>query len=298
MKQFNVATALITPTCEEGWRDINYGAFEALVNHNLDGGIDALVVAGWTGQSFALTPDERVDLFLKANEQAQAYGAQVIPGTGLPSTKATIELTKMLEQAGAETVLIISPCGNKPLQYGMEQHYITIAEHTDVNILLYSVPGRTGGTGILPHTCRTLSGIDNIVGIKESSGDLERVRAIIELTKSYDFDVYAGDDKYAVPIIEMGGTGLVSVASQIARGLTVQMVESAKDGDFDGARCISNILRPLHEVLFENTNPIPAHYALQLIGIEAGVPRQPLESLTHVDEERIRNTLRELNIIG
>lgn len=298
-KPLKVGSALITPMDGVGLDSkVDYNAFRKLIEYNIKGGVDAIIPGGCTGQSSLLATPEKIELLRCALNYKERV--KIIPGAGLPSTKATIELIKEMEWLGADTFLLVSPSVVKPTQGGMLEHYSTIAANIDPSsrLIMYSVPGRTGGKGILPETAEQLASIDNIVGIKEASGDMERIKETIERTKGQDFYVWSGDDNLTIDVIEAGGYGIISVASNVEQRLIVEAVNVALKGRFEEARDFNHMLKPLYEVLFIESNPIPVHYALARLGIiPENPPRLPLTGATEATKEKVDNVLISLGLI-
>lgn len=298
-KPLKVGSALITPMEGVGLHsEVDYNAFRKVIEYNIEGGVDALVIGGCTGQSSLLRDREKIRLLRCAMDYCER--AYIIPGVGLPSTKATIELIKEMEELGAAIFLVVSPSVVKPTPGGMFEHYSTIAANIDPTskIIMYSVPGRTGGKGILTETAVELASIDNIVGIKEASGDMERIKATIEGTKGKDFYVWSGDDSLTLDVMRVGGYGIISVASNVAPGAVVGVVDALLGGNPEVARDIDETLKPLYEAIFIESNPIPVHYALARMGlIPENAPRLPLTKASPSTKEKVDEVLKQLNLI-
>ncbi|MFD1170246.1 4-hydroxy-tetrahydrodipicolinate synthase [Oceanobacillus caeni] len=275
----NVLTAMVTPFNQNG--EIDYEATRTLVNHLIENGSDGLVVAGTTGESPTLTHKEKLDLFKFVMEVVEGR-VPVIAGTGSNNTNASIELTKEATELGVNGIMLVVPYYNKPSQEGMYQHFRAIAESTKLPIMLYNIPGRSV-VNMEPSTVIRLAQIENIVSIKEASGDLDNVSKII--TDAPDnFSVYTGDDSMTLPTLSVGGAGVVSVASHVIGNEMQEMVTRFKDGDVAYAASLHRQLLPLMKALFTSPNPTPVKEALNHIGVQVGGVRLPLVPLN--DTER------------
>jgi len=294
MKDFGrVLTAMITPMTENG--EINYEEAHRCASHLVNNGSDGIVVAGTTGESPVLSVEEKCRLFATVKE-AVGDKAAVIAGTGSNNTAASIELTKKAEKLGCDGVMLVTPYYNKPSQEGLYQHFKAIASATKLPIILYNVPGRTS-CNLLPDTVARLAEIENIVAVKEASGNLDQVAEIRRKTPA-DFIIYSGDDSLTLPMLAVGGYGIISVASHVAGKMIKQMVEAYVAGDVATAKDLHIKLFPLFKVMFITTNPVPVKAALELIGIKAGPPRLPLVKATAQEIEAIRKVLVDLNILA
>ena len=296
--------ALVTPIKSSGTNlnsGINYNALGKLVDYVVANGVDGVVVAGCTGHAASLTMDEQVELIEYVNKN-WGHKTEVIAGDGSNCTRESIEFAQRVEkEAKVFRHLQISPYQNKPEQNGIYEHYKSVAGSIEGDIILYSVPGRTGGKGILPETAARLAEINNIVGIKEASGDLERIAKTIELTKNHDFFVISGDDGMTFKIMALEGVGVISVAANVCPHGVAEMVHCF-DEDYNktaGNRSLQldNKMRGLYDVLFLETNPQPAHYALRRIGIDAGIPRLPLIDAREETKREIDVVLKDLGLI-
>ncbi len=288
-----VLTAMITPFTESG--EVAYEKAAELARHLVKTGTDSIVVSGTTGEAPVLTRDEKERLFVTVKE-AVAGKAAVIAGTGSYNTAESLALTRIAEKAGADGILLVTPYYNKPSQEGLYQHFKTIAEATSLPVIMYNVPGRTS-VNLLPPTVSRLSEIDNIMAVKEASGSLDQVSEIRRSTPD-DFLIYSGDDSLTMPILAVGGHGVISVASHVAGLLIKEMIDSYFSGRVDRARELHLKLFPLFKVLFITTNPVPVKAAVNMIGIESGRPRLPLVAATPQEAEAVRKVMTELNLIG
>lgn len=275
-----VSTAMITPFDAKG--HIDFPKTTQLINHLLENGTDSLVVAGTTGESPTLSKQEKIALFKHVVKVVEKR-VPIIAGTGSYNTYESIELTNQAELAGVDAVMVVGPYYNKPNQEGLYQHIKAVAESTKLPVMIYNIPGRSV-VNIEPETIIRLSEIDNIVAVKEASGNLNNITKIIASTPA-DFNVYSGDDSLTLPILSVGGTGVISVASHIIGKEMKEMVTSFLDGKVEEASKMHQQLLPLMLVLFKAPNPVPVKTALQLKGFDVGSVRLPLVPLT--EEERI-----------
>ncbi|MET4160597.1 4-hydroxy-tetrahydrodipicolinate synthase [Marinobacterium sp. MBR-111] len=284
--------ALVTPMTANG--DIDWPALDKIVDFHLDKGTDAIVAVGTTGESPTLDYDEHLDV-IRAIINRVGGRIPVIAGTGANSTQEAIELTERAAKAGADACLLVTPYYNKPTQEGLYQHFKAIAEAVDIPQILYNVPGRTA-CDMLPDTVLRLSQIDNIVGIKEATGDLDRARELINKVPT-DFAVYSGDDATAIELILMGGQGNISVTANVAPTEMAELCRFGLQGDTEAARELQAKLMPLHKNLFVEANPIPVKWAMtEMKLIDSGI-RLPLTILSEQYHELVRNSLRESGII-
>ncbi|NJK52962.1 MAG: 4-hydroxy-tetrahydrodipicolinate synthase [Leptolyngbyaceae cyanobacterium SU_3_3] len=288
-----VLTAMITPFHEDG--GVNYAMVEKLAIHLAEHGTDTLVVCGTTGESPTLTWDEEFELF-QVVKAAVSGKAKVMAGTGSNSTQEAIAATQKAARMGVDGSLQVVPYYNKPPQSGLYQHFKTIAEASpDLPIMLYNVPGRTS-QNLLPETVARLAEVPNIVAVKEASGNLDQATQIRQLTPS-EFGIYSGDDSLTLPMLAIGGRGVVSVASHLVGLQLQQMIQSFESGQVQTATQIHLKLFPLFKALFVTTNPIPVKAALKLQGWEVGSLRLPL--LSEPDEavrDRLRHVMSELDL--
>lgn len=267
-------TALVTPFLDG---QINFKMVEKLLVRQIDAGIRAVVLSGTTGESPTLSDTEKLELFRRAKSFV-GDSCMIIAGTGSNSTAHAVSLSIAAEAAGADALLIVSPYYNKATPSGLVAHYTAIAESVSIPMILYNVPSRTG-LDMPVSVYRKLSRIPKIAGVKEASVDVSKVtRTINECDKG--FCVWSGNDELAVPMISVGGQGLISVMSNICPVETNAMVEAALDGDFDTAASLHAQLQPLCELLFCEVNPIPVKAAMKYIGYDCGECRLPLCSLS------------------
>ena len=276
-------TALVTPFLEG---KVNYPMLERLLQRQIDAGIRAVVIAGTTGESATLTDFEKLELFRRAKAFV-GKDCKIIAGTGSNATEHAIHLSKAAEDMGADALLVVTPYYNKATADGLIAHYASIAAAVDLPIIAYNVPSRTG-VDLSVNVCQALSLIPNMAGIKEASGDIVKVaklRAAVPI-----FPVYSGNDDQIVPVMSLGGLGVVSVLSNLFPVETQAMAVAALDGDFDTAADLQLQLLPIIQALFCEVNPIPIKAAMKYIGFDCGPCRLPLTNLTEEHE----NTLKRL----
>jgi 4-hydroxy-tetrahydrodipicolinate synthase len=285
-------TALVTPFRRDG--SLDEPTLRALIKRQIDAGIDFLVPCGTTGESPTLTHEEHLRVVEIAVELAKGR-VPVLAGAGGYNTAEVIALARELAEIGADGILSVTPYYNKPTQEGLFQHYKAIAAATSLPIILYSVQGRTG-VNIEPATVRRLAAIENIVGIKEASGNVSQMAAILNAVPD-DFIVLSGDDAITLPLIALGGRGVISVVSNEIPADMARLTRFALDGDFQAARQIHRRVLPLMEVNFVESNPIPVKAAMAQMGLLEAVWRLPLVAPKAEDETRIRAVLESLELV-
>lgn len=284
-----VLTAMATPFDESGAVDFEQAA--SLAKHLVANGSDGIVVAGTTGESPTLSDEEKIRL-VRAVKDAVAGRALVVAGTGTNDTRHSVHLTKDAQRAGADGILLVNPYYNRPSQDGLYAHFRTIAESTPLPCMLYNIPGRTG-VNTAPETIARLAEMPNITAVKEATGNLDQASEIRRLTKD-DFQIYSGDDSLTLPMLAVGGAGVVSVASHLAGREIREMVQAYQQGDVRRAVQLHIRLFPLFRVLFITTNPVPLKAALNMSGIKVGKPRLPLVEATAMEKEQIGAVLKAL----
>ena len=264
-------TAMVTPFDEGG--AVDYQQAKRLATALLDCGSDGVLVAGTTGERPTLTDEEQIELFAAVKEAVGERGS-VIAGTGSNCTREGINMTRQAERIGVDGVLLVVPYYNKPTQEGLFEHFKAIAESTSLPCILYNVPSRTV-TSLAADTAIRLSQVDNIVGVKEASGNLEQIASIIEGSGD-NFLVWSGNDGDTFPVMAMGGYGVISVASHLVGNQMQQMIQRLVSGEVREAAAIHHRLLPLVNALFVVSNPIPIKHALNHVGFRVGQPRLPL----------------------
>ncbi len=278
-------TAIATPFDEKG---VNLKEFAKLIEEQITQGVDAIIVCGTTGESATMTEEERLQT-IECAVKTSNKRVPIIAGTGSNNTKAVIEMNKKVEKLGVDGLLIVTPYYNKTTQNGLVEHYKTIAQNTYLPIILYNVPSRTG-VNIAPQTCLELSKLENIVAIKEASGNLSQIAEIANLCRD-ELIIYSGNDDQIIPILSIGGKGVISVLSNIKPKYTHQMCEKFFSGDIKGAAKMQIDAIPLIKALFSEVNPIPVKAALNMIGYDYGIPRLPLIEMSEKGKENLRKTL-------
>src|SRR5690554_1895509 len=291
MKSGQLFTAMVTPMHKDG--SVNYMAAVALAQRLAENGSDGVVLSGTTGESPTLSFDEKAKLFAEVTD---ALGGQIeiIAGTGSNCTQDSITLTKAAESAGVDGIMLVAPHYNKPSQDGLYQHFRAVAESTSLPVMLYNVPGRTN-SNILPETVARLAEIENIVAIKEASGSLDQV-SLLKTMVPEDFLIYSGDDSLTLPILAVGGAGVVSVVSHLVGREIKAMIDAFLQGRTEDALEIHLKLMPLFKAMFLTTNPVPVKRALEYVGFETGPLRLPLVDLTEAEAQRIKDVLFKLGL--
>lgn len=283
-------TALVTPF-KDG--KVDEAALRRLIDFQLENGINGVVPCGTTGESATLNYEEH-DHVIEVVIDAVAGRVPVIAGTGSNSTSETIQLTAHAKKAGADAALLIAPYYNKPTQQGLYEHYRRVAEEVDIPIMLYNVPGRTG-VNLLPETVARLSEIESIVGIKEATGDLKQVSEVIEYSRK-GFLVLSGDDFTTLPMLAIGGHGVISVTSNVLPKEISDMVRLFKEGRFDEATRLHFSLQALHRMMFIETNPIPVKTALAMMGMISGEFRLPLVRMAEANRVKLQGVLKSYGL--
>lgn len=283
---------MVTPFHEDF--SVNHQAAAQLANYLVDNGSDGLVVAGSTGESATMSSEEKLKLFTTVLE-AVGDRAAVIAGTGSNDTRASITMTREAEKLGVHGAMLVGPYYNKPPQEGFYQHFKAIADSTALPIIVYNVPGRTG-SNILPPTIARLAQIKNIVAVKEASGSLDQASEIVRTTPS-DFLVYSGDDSLTLPILAVGGVGIISVAAHAVGKQMKEMVSAFAAGDTRRAKEIHLQLMPFFKAIFVTTNPIPIKTVVNLLGLPAGPLRLPLIPPTAAETDLLKKTMHDLGLI-
>ena len=285
-------TAIATPFTENG---VNFEEFRKLIEFQIKNEVDAIIVCGTTGEAATMTIEEKratikfaIDIIKKRTK--------VIVGTGSNNTKASIEMAKFAEEIGADAILVVTPYYNKTTQQGLIAHYAEIAKAVNVPIIMYNVPSRTG-VNILPETCKELAKIENIVAIKEASGNISQVAKIASLCQD-DLAIYSGNDDQIIPILSLGGKGVISVLANIMPKYTHDMIKKYFEGDIKKATKMQLDVIDLIDALFAEVNPIPVKYALNLMGFDFGIPRLPLIELSTNNKEVIKEVMKkhQLNV--
>ena len=283
-------TAIATPFTKDG---VNFEEFKKLLEFQIQEGTDAIIVCGTTGESSTMTKQEKKDTIRFAIDTV-AKRIPVIAGTGGNNTKEAIEMSQYAQSVGADGLLLVTPYYNKTTQEGLIAHYTAIAQSVSIPIILYNVPSRTG-VNILPETCLALSKIPNIVAIKEASGNISQVAKIAALCQE-DLAIYSGNDDQIIPILSLGGLGVISVLSNIEPKFTHQMVMDFLNGNTKAAKEAQLKCLPLVEALFCEVNPIPVKAALCMKGYDFGIPRLPLIEMSSKGKEKLQQAIENFAI--
>ena len=283
--------AIVTPFTTSN--EVDYRKLGELIEYQIAEGTDSIIICGTTGEASTLSHEEHLECIRYTVEKV-AKRVPVIAGTGSNATDTAIYLSQEAERYGADALLLVTPYYNKATQKGLIAHFSEVANSVKIPVILYNVPGRTG-CNIQPQTVAELiRNVDNIVGIKEASGNIAQVAEIMQLTEG-KIDMYSGCDEMIVPVLSLGGLGVISVLSNIAPRHTHDMVMKYLEGDVSGSRDLQLQFLPLINALFCEVNPIPVKKAVNLMGFEAGGLRMPLTEMEPVNTERLR---REMNAVG
>lgn len=285
--------AIVTPMKDN--QDVNYDKLEEMINEQIAAGTDAIVIAGTTGESSTLTMEEHHDV-IKAAVEFTKHRIPVVAGTGSNCTRTAIQLSQEAEEAGVDGLLIVTPYYNKATQQGLIGHYSQIADNTKCPIIMYNVPGRTG-CNLLPETVAELFRTkENIVGLKEATGNLAQASQTMYLTDG-KIDMYSGEDGLVVPLMSIGAIGVISVWSNVAPAKVHQMCDSFFKGDIETARQIQREGLPLVDALFSEVNPIPVKKALNLMGKEVGPLRSPLCEMSEANAAKLAKVMKAYGIL-
>ncbi len=285
--------AIVTPMKANG--EVNFEKFGELIDWQIENGTDAIIVCGTTGEASTLTHEEHLDTIKYCVERV-AGRVPVVAGTGSNCTETAIYLSTEAEKYGVDGLLVVSPYYNKATQNGLYEHFKAIADSVKVPVILYNVPSRTG-CNILPETVvRLCKDVDNILGVKEASGDISQVAKLAALSKGC-VDIYSGNDDQIVPIMSLGGVGVISVLSNVAPRQTHEICQKYLDGDVEGSRKMQLEAIDLCAALFCEVNPIPVKKALNLMGKEAGGLRRPLTDMEEKNAARLEKAMKEYGIL-
>jgi len=283
-------TAIITPFTKDG---VNFPEFEKLINYQIEKGADSIIVCGTTGEASTMSVEEKKATIQFAIRIVNKR-IPVIAGTGGNCTQSAIEMTKFAEEVGADAVLVVTPYYNKTTQTGLVAHYTAIASSTKLPIIMYNVPSRTG-LNILPSTCLELSKLDNIVAIKEASGNLSQVAEIAALCRD-NLHIYSGNDDQILPILSLGGLGVISVLSNVVPDVVHKMTYDYFEGNIKEATKLQLDTLDLTSSLFCEVNPIPVKAAMNMIGFNVGTPRLPLVEMSDNGKERLKKSLTNFGV--
>ena len=284
--------AILTPMHEDG--SINYDEFKKLIDWQIENGTDAVIVCGTTGECATMTEEEHLDCIRFAKEYVNGR-VPVIAGAGSNDTAFAVQMVKECEKIGVDGLLVVTPYYNKTSQRGLIAHYKAVAAATSLPIIMYSVASRTG-VNILPATCKELSKVENIVAIKEASGNIDQVTEIKALCGD-DLDVYSGEDGIITPILSVGGIGVISVLSHLCPRETHEICQKYFDGDVQGSAALQLKYHDLVKALFSDVNPIPVKAAMNLMGWNVGHCRMPLIDMAPEAEEKLAQVMRSHGLI-
>ena len=284
--------AIVTPMNDDG--SINFDKLGELIDFNIDNGTDAIIICGTTGESATMTDQEHIDCIRYAVEKVNKR-VPVVAGTGSNHTEYAVNLSKEAEEIGADALLVVTPYYNKTSQAGLIKHFTTIAEAVELPIILYNVPSRTG-VNILPETCAELSKIDNIVAIKEATGNISQVTKVAALCGD-NLDIYSGNDDQIIPIMSLGGKGVISVLSNCMPAETHEICQLCLDNKFAEAREKALNLLDFSNSLFCDVNPIPVKQALNNMGFEVGACRLPLVEMSDANKEKLLKSMKAVGLV-
>ncbi len=284
-----LCTALVTPFLEDR---VNFPMLEVLIHRQIAAGVEAIVLTGTTGESPTLTWDEKREIYTRG-VRAAAGRCKIIAGTGSNNTATAIAQSRMAADCGVDGLLVVTPYYNKATQPGLVKHYAAIAERVELPILAYNVPSRTG-MDIAVETCKALSDIPAIVGLKEAGGDISKAARIAAVCGD-GLPIYSGNDDQTVPILSLGGAGVISVVSNVVPLEMNALVRSALAGDYALAAAWQRRLLPLMELMFCQVNPIPVKAAMAMVGYDGGACRMPLDELTPENRAKLEASLKSLD---
>ncbi|MGN0306572.1 MAG: 4-hydroxy-tetrahydrodipicolinate synthase [Lachnospiraceae bacterium] len=286
--------AIVTPFLDNG--EVNYEEFGRQIELQIEGGTDAIIVCGTTGEASTLTHEEHLEV-IRYCVQAVNGRIPVVAGTGSNCTQTAIYLSKEAEAAGADGLLIVTPYYNKATQKGLYEHFKLVAKAVKLPILLYNIPGRTGGVNILPETVvRLCTEVENIVGVKDATGNISQVAKLMALAEGR-VDLYSGNDDQIVPLLSLGGKGVISVLSNIAPRQTHDICARFFEGDVEESRRIQLKAIELIDALFCEVNPIPVKKAMNLMGLKAGPLRRPLTEMEEDNAKRLEKAMKDFGIL-
>lgn len=285
--------ALITPFHED--QTVNYEKLEEIIEEQIDGGTDSIIICGTTGEASTMTHDEHLDVIRYCCRVVRGR-IPVIAGTGSNCTREAVHLSQEAEKAGADGLLVVTPYYNKATQNGLIAHFTAIAEAVKIPLILYHIPGRTGVT-MAPETIVNLcTTVDNIVGVKEASGNISAIAKIMQLADG-NIDIYSGNDDQIVPLLSLGGKGVISVLSNVAPAQTHEICAAFFEGDVEKSRRMQLEALPLIAALFSEVNPIPVKAAMNMMGKEVGPLRLPLTEMEPKNQLKLRKAMEDYGIL-
>ena len=286
--------AIVTPFKENG--EVNYEEFAKQIELQIAGETDAIIVCGTTGEASTLSHEEHLDVIRYCVKVVNGR-IPVVAGTGSNCTETAVYLSQEAEKAGADALLVVTPYYNKATQKGLYEHFKIVADSVKIPIILYNIPGRTGGVNILPETVvRLCTEVENIVGVKDATGNISQVAKMMSLANG-KVDLYSGNDDQIVPLLSLGGKGVISVLSNIAPKQTHDICAKFFEGDIEGSRKIQLDAINLIDALFCEVNPIPVKKALNLMGLNAGILRRPLTEMEDVNAAKLEKAMKEFGLL-
>ena len=286
--------AIVTPFKDNG--EVNYEKFTEQIELQIAGETDAIIVCGTTGEASTLSHEEHLDVIRHCIKVVNGR-IPVVAGTGSNCTETAVYLSQEAEKAGADGLLIVTPYYNKATQKGLYEHFKIIADSVKIPIILYNIPGRTGGVNILPETVvRLCTEVENIVGVKDATGNISQVAKLMSIANG-KVDLYSGNDDQIVPLLSLGGKGVISVLSNIAPKQTHDICAKFFAGDVEGSRKIQLDAIELIDALFCEVNPIPVKKALNLMGLEAGILRRPLTEMEDANAAKLEKAMKGFGIL-
>ena len=285
-------TAIVTPFKDN--KEVDFDAAVYIAEHLIENGSEGIVVCGTTGEAPVLSVEERLELYTVIQNKV-GKKAEIWAGTGSNNTEFSVELSKKAEKCGVHGIMLVTPYYNKPSQQGLYEHFKTIADSVSLPVMLYNVPGRTA-SNLLPQTIKKLTAVENIIAVKEASGDMDQASLLYSLVRDR-MAIYCGDDSLTLPMLALGAQGVVSIASHLAGREIRRMMECYYAGEVGEARNIHNQLFPLFRGLFINSNPIPLKAAMNMLGLPAGGLRLPLVYASEEEQKTIATILRETGLL-
>ena len=286
--------AIVTPFKENG--EVNYEEFAKQIELQIEGETDAIIVCGTTGEASTLSHEEHLDVIRYCVKVVNGR-IPVVAGTGSNCTDTAVYLSQEAEKAGADALLVVTPYYNKATQKGLYEHFKIVADSVKIPVILYNIPGRTGGVNILPETVvRLCTEVENIVGVKDATGNISQVAKLMSLANG-KVDLYSGNDDQIVPLLSLGGKGVISVLSNIAPKQTHDICAKFFEGDVEGSRKIQLDAINLIDALFCEVNPIPVKKALNLMGLNAGILRRPLTEMEDANAAKLEKAMKEFGLL-
>lgn len=286
--------AIVTPFKENG--EVNYEEFAKQIELQIAGETDAIIVCGTTGEASTLSHEEHLDVIRYCVKVVNGR-IPVVAGTGSNCTETAVYLSQEAEKAGADALLVVTPYYNKATQKGLYEHFKIVADSVKIPVILYNIPGRTGGVNILPETVvRLCTEVENIVGVKDATGNISQVTKMMALANG-KVDLYSGNDDQIVPILSLGGKGVISVLSNIAPKQTHDICAKYFEGDVEGSRKIQLDAIELIDALFCEVNPIPVKKALNLMGLNAGILRRPLTEMEDANAAKLEKAMKGFGLL-